>query len=265
MTTIEQQLATIKNGSSVGIMTHVVAGCPDLATSEEIVELMSKASMDFIEIQLPFSDPVADGPVMAEANEIALNNQTSVDQALAMTSRLSQKVRAPLIAMTYYNILFKRGVKRFCREAKKAGFQGLIIPDLPLDEAESEGYFTNCEAEGLTPILVASENMSLERIELLGEKAKSGFIYITSRTGITGTGFQLSERFHAFLAKLKSVSSLPLAVGFGISSREDVAKLKGEIELAIIGSAVMKIALNNDLQKEQKLKKIEQFLAVLKD
>lgn len=145
MNKIDQQLSEIKKEKRMGLMTHVVVGYPNLEETVSIVKTMATAGVDFVELQIPFSDPLADGPTIMRACEAALANGTKVKDAFAIMKELSQQVSIPLLFMSYYNIVFRYGVEKFCRDAKKAGASGLIVPDMPIDEESYEHFYRSAQ------------------------------------------------------------------------------------------------------------------------
>lgn len=219
------------------LMTHVVVGYPSLEKSEKLVREMIKAGVDMVELQIPFSDPVADGPTIMHANEAALKQGVTVDDAMVMMQRLSGLGR-PLLFMGYYNTVFRYGVKRFVHNAKVAGARGLIIPDIPPEEETYEGFLAACKKENMDSIRVLSPASSKERIAI-NAKVGSGFLYCVSRYGVTGAFGQLSPNLKNYLARVRKISHLPIAVGFGISEPGQVEALKGHADIAVVGSAVL--------------------------
>jgi len=167
------------------IMTHIVAGYPTLAESEAIALAMIETGIDYLEIQIPFTDPVADGPVISAANHISLDNGTAVQDCMNLMKSLRAKTDIPLYFMTYYNIPFVYGLERFCAEAKSAGATGIICPDMPYDEEKRNGYFAQCQKYNLQAILVVSPLTSEERLKHIGEVSK-GVIYCVAGSGTTG-------------------------------------------------------------------------------
>jgi len=219
-------------------MTHVVAGYPSLEETEELVLLMEKAGVDFIEIQIPFSDPIADGPTIMKANDKALENKVTIEDVLSLMQRLTKKVEIPLLFMGYYNSIFHYGVEKFCKKAKKVGAQGLIIPDIPLDEETHEHFVRYSNENNLCNIRVLSPTSTDTRITANIKIAK-GFVYCTAISGTTGTRSQLDPQTSKFLQKMRKSTNLPLAVGFGISSPEHIKALIGFADIAVVGSAVI--------------------------
>src|SRR5689334_23892085 len=151
---IDSKLEQIRKESRIGLMTHVVVGYPSLEMTQKMVLAMEKAGADLVELQIPFSDPLADGPTIMRACEKALANGTKVRDAFDLAAKLSRQVKIPLLFMAYYNTVFKYGTKRFCEDAKKAGISGLIVPDIPLEEESEEYFIKYCQAAGLKNIRV---------------------------------------------------------------------------------------------------------------
>lgn len=255
MNLIDKQFEKIKAEKRIGLMTHVIVGYPSLEETTELVKLMEKAGVDFIELQIPFSDPLADGPTIMKACEIALQKGVKVKDAFEMVKHLSKQVKIPLLFMAYYNTVFKYGTKRFCLDAKNAGVSGLIVPDMPLDEENEEHFIKYCEEVKLNHIRVISPVSTEDR---LGKNSKvaNGFVYFTARQGITGVKNTLDPRLINNLKRVKQVFKVPVAVGFGISKKEHLQAIKPYADIAIVGSAIIDII---NTGKDYK-KKIEDFL-----
>jgi len=243
------------------LMTHVVAGFPSIKESEEIVKMMDEV-VDIIEIQIPFSDPVADGKTMERCNEIALEQGFRVDDAFVMAKRLSKKVSTPLLFMTYYNIVYKRGVENFCREAKESGIVGLIVPDFPMEEEDRDHFFAQCKKYDLAPILVLSPSVTEERIIELSSYA-DGFWYAVSRSGTTGAKSTLSDNIFVQSKKIKKHSDLPIAFAFGVSQKSHLEKIAEAGDMAVVGSAVQNIFLQKN-SFDQNLQEAKTFLLSLR-
>lgn len=225
------------------LMTHVVLGYPTLNASIKIVKAMAKAGADIIELQIPFSDPMADGPTIMAANEEAINNGLKVKDCFKAVKQLSKEVKVPLIFMSYYNILFrynkgKDGVKNFCKDAASAGIQGLIVPDVPPEE-NADGFWTYTKQYNLLAIPIVSPVSSNQRLKVIKNFVKQGFIYCVSTTGTTGARKSLPPDLNSYLKKVKAEFKLPLAVGFGISTKEQVAAVCKIADIAIVGSAMI--------------------------
>lgn len=260
MNRIDKQLQKIKDKKRVGLMTHVVVGYPSIGATRDIVKLMATSGVDFIELQIPFSDPLADGPTIMHACDVALKNGTKVKDAFVLAGRLTQEVEIPILFMGYYNTVFKYGVEKFCEDAKKAGIAGFIIPDMPYEEEVSEGFFASCDKHGLYPVRVVSPASTNDRLEKNSTIAK-GFVYCTARQGTTGASKEMDPNVVSFLNRVRSYITLPLAVGFGISKREHIEMLAPHVEVAVIGSAV--IDLIRDSSHETLETRLSSFITSL--
>lgn len=258
MNKIDQQLQKINESGKIGLMTHVVIGYPSIDETKELILALEKGGSDFIELQIPFSDPIADGPTIMEASDVALKNGSTANVGMQMMEDMSSKVAIPLLFMCYYNTVHAYGIKKFCFDAVKAGASGLIIPDVPPEEEQYEKLTTIAEKEGLVLIRIISPASSKERLEKNAKLGK-GFIYCVSRYGVTGTKQTLAPELSAYLKKVKSLFSLPRAVGFGISTKEQVQALKNNAEIAVVGSAIIE-----RIKKGNKLSEIINFVAGLK-
>lgn len=222
------------------LMTHIVAGYPNLKKSEETALIMARAGVGYIEIQIPFSDPLADGPTIMKACEMAIRNGVKVEDSFQLMKRLSDQVITPLLFMSYFNILHHYGVDRFCKKAKNCGCYGLIVPDMPIDEDKYEGYLAACKKHGLKAIQVISPLTSVERLKKLAKFAE-GFVYCVSKYGTTGASATLNPKLSSYLKEVKRYIKLPLAVGFGISKREHVEAVFENAEIAVIGSRIINL------------------------
>ncbi|MCL6584597.1 MAG: tryptophan synthase subunit alpha [bacterium] len=219
-------------------MAHLVCGYPDLATNREVIRIMVERGVDLIELQIPFSEPIADGPTILAANQLSLQRGTRIRDCLSLMEEVSSQYPIPFLFMTYYNILFSRGVDTFVKQAQQTGGVGLIIPDVPPEEGEE--YLTACRTYHLSPILLMTPTSSLERLRLIAE-AGDGFFYCVARKGVTGAKTYLSKETDEFIQRCRKVTDLPLAMGLGISSREDFDYLAGKVDIAVIGSAIIRI------------------------
>lgn len=254
MNKLQQKLRYIKQRKRLGLMTHVVVGYPSLSKTESLVKVMEEAGADFIELQIPFSDPLADGPTIMRACEKALENRVKVKDAFTLANKLSKQVKIPLLFMAYYNTVFKYGTKKFCLDAKKAGISGLIVPDMPLEEEEEEHFMRYCRESGLYHIRVISPSSTAERLKKNAKVAR-GFVYCTARQGITGAKKELDPKLTSFLKNVRIYFNIPIAVGFGIGSRERFKQIKPLADIAVIGSAIIDIISSSSAKNmEQKVK-----------
>ena len=231
MTAIEEQLQKIKAQNRLGLMTHIVVGYPNLEESRRLVLAMAEAGADFIELQIPFSDPVADGPTLMRANQESLKQGTTVAQAMQLMGELAAATPIPLLFMTYFNIVFRYGVERFCQDAQQAGCAGLIVPDIPIEEEHREHFILRAKQSRLSVIRVISPASTERRLRLNAQHAE-GFVYFVSRKGVTGAQANLDAELAQNLQKIRQYISLPIAVGFGISQPEHIVAIKGTADIA---------------------------------
>lgn len=222
------------------IMTHIVAGYPTLKASEEIALTMANSGVAFIEIQIPFSDPIADGPTIAQANLQALQNGTTVEDSFQLMQRLKSQTKIPLLFMTYFNIPFAYGLEKFCKRAKEVGCYGLIIPDIPYDEESHDHYLSLCKKHNLHAIQIISPLTPERRLKKIAQIA-SGFVYCVSRLGTTGAHQNLPPNLDEYLAKVRKSIKVPLALGFGISTKEQVQALTPKVDITVIGSKILNL------------------------
>jgi tryptophan synthase alpha chain len=231
--------AVFKKKKGLKLMTHVVAGYPDLRTSMELVALMAEKGADLIEIQIPFSDPLADGPTIVRANHRALRNGIRPKDCFEMVRTLKGEVPVPLILMTYANIPFRMGIDRFAANAAEAGASGVILPDLPFGEKESRelAHFKRLRIH-LIPVL--SPGMEDRRLQSILKRA-SGLLYLTLRVGTTGAVTDFDRAGLDFIQHVRKKTELPLAAGFGISSSEQLRILQDKVDAAVIGSHLINV------------------------
>lgn len=234
---IAQQNAISKK---IKIMTHIVVGYPTIEDSFQIAMTMVQSGVDAIELQIPFSDPVADGPTILLASEQSLAKGTKVNDAFVLAKRLRENgVEIPLLFMTYVNIVYAQGIEKFVQKSVKNGIDGFIIPDLPLDTEEGEDFLKACQETNTEMIPLFAPSMTNARIKEIASYAKN-IVYAVSRTGITGTkGF--SEEIDEYLSTIKKSTTAHIALGFGIQSKEQVKSLYGKTEYAVIGSHILRI------------------------
>jgi tryptophan synthase alpha chain len=221
------------------LMTHMVLGYPCFEECFRIIEAMVEAGVDLMELQIPFSEPIADGPVILRANQKALENGTTVQACLDFAQEVAQRFNIPFLIMSYYNIPFKYGIASFVSSMAKMGLQGTIIPDLPPEEAQ--GYLKVLKEHHLAPIFIFSPTTSDRRMQYIASFA-SGFIYCVARKGVTGANTNFSEDLAGYLGRCRRATSLPLALGFGVREKPDVDYLKGKVDIAVIGTQTIRVA-----------------------
>jgi len=219
------------------LMTHTVLGYPSLDDSFRIIEIMVEAGVDLMELQIPFSDPMADGPVIVRANQAALKTGLSVEGCLDVAEQAVRSFDIPFLLMTYFNIPFCYGVDAFVASMAERGVQGSIIPDLPVEEGHD--YLKAMQRHKLSPILMFSPTTSEARMKLISGLGR-GLIYCVARKGVTGADTAFSHDVSLYLGRCRKATNLPLAVGFGIKDRADVEFLKGKADIAVIGSRTIR-------------------------
>lgn len=249
-----------RDARKIRLMTHVVVGYPSLQETEDLILLMDKVGVDYIELQIPFSDPLADGPTIMKASEKALEKGTKVADAFNLAKKLQGKIKAPLLFMAYFNTVFNYGVSKFCVDSKHAGISGLIIPDVPVDGGEGLEFNKECEKNNLFNIRVLSPASTEERIKL-NSKIGTGFVYCTARQGITGAEKGFDKNVINYLKTVKKHFNIPIALGFGISKKEHVDQMDGLADIAVVGSAILDI-INES--RGNYLPKVEKFIKELK-
>ena len=232
MSRVEQVFAKGK-----ALIPFITAGDPDLKTTEQLILAMAKAGADLIELGIPFSDPVAEGPVIQLASERALQAGATTDKILALVSRVRKESDVPTAFMTYINPVFAYGIDRFMQDSREAGVDALIIPDLPFEEREE--IVPYCSQYGIELISMIAPT-SRERIRMIAREAR-GFVYCVSSLGVTGVREQISTEAENMVAMVKAVQDIPCAVGFGISSPEQAQQISQTADGVIVGSAIMQI------------------------
>lgn len=238
MNRIDQTFAQLKQSGRKGVIAYLTAGDPDLEVTGELVREMAHSGADMIELGVPFSDPVADGPVIQAASERALRNGVSLKEVLALAKDLGADTGVPLLIMTYYNPVFAYGIEEFVKDAVKSGIDGVIVPDLPLEEC---GELARAlETAGIHNIYLLSPTSSAERIAKTVQQA-CGFIYCVSVAGVTGSRGDIPQSGRDLLARVRQLTALPLALGFGISGPEQANLLGEDGDAVIIGSAIVKL------------------------
>lgn len=238
MTSVSDCFARLRDRGQCALIPFITAGDPDLETTATALQRLDDSGADLIELGVPYSDPLADGPVIQAAATRALQRGTRLDDVLAMLTALSPTLQAPVILFTYYNPIHYRGVSTFMAQVAQAGAKGLVIPDLPLEEAEA--VLQDATAHGLELTLLVAPTSSEERIRKIAAQSQ-GFIYLVSTTGVTGMRSQLETRVQDLLLMLRQVTDKPIGVGFGISQTEHARQVMNwGADAAIVGSAFVK-------------------------
>ncbi len=238
MNRIDQRFQDLRTAGRKGVIAYLTAGDPDLAVTEELVTEMSHSGVAMVELGVPFSDPVADGPVIQAASARVLKKGITLKDVLSLAGKLRFKTDIPLLIMTYYNPVLSYGIDRFLEDVQKSGLDGIIVPDLPLEESETLSRALN--NAGIYFINLLSPTSSTERIRATVQQS-GGFIYCVSVAGVTGAREYVPASGRELLKRVRSLTELPLALGFGISRPEQVESLGDEGDAVIIGSAIVRL------------------------
>ena len=243
MSRIREVFQDLKAYDRKAFIVYLTAGFPDIRTTEKLVIACEKKGADIVEIGVPFSDPMADGPVIQASSAAALKRGITLSKILTLVRGLRKKVSIPLVLMTYYNPVLAYGPVKFAKQAASAGVDGVIVPDLPPEEAvELKGA---CERYGIDFICLVAPTSSAARIKMVAAYS-SGFLYYVSRTGVTGKKNALEQNIRYSIQKVKRQTSLPVAVGFGVSDPQQVSRLASmDADGIIVGSAVIDIIKKN--------------------
>jgi tryptophan synthase alpha chain len=225
------------------LVAYVTCGDPDIVTTREIVLSAIEAGADAIELGVPFSDPVADGPVIQRASERALKHGTSLSQVLTLAAEIREQAQSTgLIVFSYLNPILRMGLEKFCKVARAAGVDGALVTDLPVEEAGE--YLRAMSVHDLSPVFLAAPTSPDERLRRIAE-ASRGFVYAVSRTGVTGQRQQLADDARKLVNRLRRVTKLPIALGFGISSPDQFAEVGEFADAVVVGSAIVETIEKN--------------------
>ena len=226
-----------KKTKSPLIMTHVVCGYPSFEDNLKELEIMQDFDVDLVELQFPFSEPSADGPTFVRANQLAIEQGVGVDDCFQFMHKVNECFSFNTLMMGYYNTVFKMGETQYLERLQQAGGVGFIVPDLPIEEAGK--LFKGARQRALSPIVFMTPTSRDGRLQEIAEAAE-GFVYAVARTGVTGAATNMSGDLSRFLQRCRQYTDLPLAVGFGISSPEDIKFIGDHADIAIIGTAALK-------------------------
>ncbi len=260
MTSVSQRFEYLRSHARCALIPFITAGDPDLETTAKALQTLDANGADLIELGVPYSDPLADGPVIQAAATRALQHGTKLDAVLAVVQQVSPILQAPIILFTYYNPILNRGIDTFLEQARAAGARGLVVPDLPLEEADT--LLKPAAAHGLELTLLIAPTSPKERILAIAQQSQ-GFIYLVSTTGVTGMRAQVQARVKDLLAELRTVTDKPIGVGFGISQPEHARQVMDwGADAVIVGSAmVQRLATGTPAQG---LKALGEFCRTLK-
>ncbi|MDZ8187139.1 MAG: tryptophan synthase subunit alpha [Nostoc sp. ChiSLP02] len=260
MTAISECFETLKHNRECALIPFITAGDPNLETTAAALQVLDRSGADIIELGVPYSDPLADGPVIQAAATRALQRGTKFEQVLEMVQATTPKLRSPIVLFTYYNPILHRGIEKFLQQVAAAGVAGLVVPDLPLEEAA--GLLEPAGKMGIDITLLVAPTSSTERIKAIA-RSSQGFIYLVSVTGVTGMRSQVQTRVSDLLKEIRSVTDKPVGVGFGISEPAHALQIKEwGADAAIVGSAFVKRLAEGT--PEQGLNAIAEFCQSLK-
>ena len=234
---LESYIAERKQHKDLLVMAHVVCGYPSFEANMQELEIMHEDGVDLVELEFPFSEPSADGPLFVRANEQSLKSGTTVDQCFDFMKLVAERFSFKVLMMGYYNTVFKMGEEVFVRRLKEAGGVGYILPDLPLEE--SANLHAMSAAAGIEPIILMTPTTSDKRLAQLGAISR-GMVYVVARKGVTGSKTSMGDDVIGLIERCRQHSSVPMGVGFGISSKADMDFLRGSADLAIVGTAALK-------------------------
>lgn len=257
---IADSFARMKAEGRTAIMPFHTGGFPTLPLSKEIIRSLVDAGADLVEIGVPFSDPLADGVAVQGSGQVALDNGTTPSDCIQLVRELrADGVTVPLLLMGYYNPILKYGIERWVSDCAAAGVDGFIVPDLPVEESDT--LRAACQNHGLDLIFMVAPTSTESRLQFAADKG-SGFIYCVSVTGVTGARSSLAANLGDYIARIRSHTDLPLAVGFGISKPEHVASVGEIADGAIVGAALINAL--NEVENEAKPKRAAEFLTYLR-
>lgn len=261
MTSVSDCFQSLRAHGQCALIPFIMAGDPDLDTTARALRLLDRSGADLIELGVPYADPLADGPVIQAAATRALSHGIRLQDVLGIVKQVSPEIKAPIVLFTYYNPVFYHGIEAFLKQVKEAGIKGLVVPDLPLEEAQS---LLNPAAEegGIEVTLLVAPTSPIERIKAIARQSQ-GFIYLVSVTGVTGVRSQVASRVEELITSLHGVTDKPIGVGFGISELRHAVQVKNwGADAVIVGSAIVK-RLSQGSPKEG-LNSVEEFFRSLK-
>ena len=234
---LESYIAERKQHKDLLVMAHVVCGYQSFEANMQELEIMHEAGVDLVELQFPFSEPSADGPLFVRANEQSLKSGTTVDQCFDFMKLVSARFPFKVLMMGYYNTAFKMGEEAFVKRVKESGGVGYILPDLPIEESAKLHRLS--EEAGIEPIILMTPTTSDTRLAKLGAVSR-GLVYVVARKGVTGSKTQMGDDVLALIERCRQHTDVPLGGGFGISSKADIDVLRGHADVAIVGTAALK-------------------------
>lgn len=259
MNSISEAINNCKEKGRTALIPYIVGGYPDEDSFKNIFRKVCEYA-DVLEVGIPFSDPLADGPIIQKATAHALSHGQNIERILELVAAAVREDDPPVVVMAYYNTVYKYGLTEFASLCSNSGISGVIIPDLPVEEASS--WKDKARSSGLDTIFLVAPNSSKERQKLAADYS-SGFVYCVSVTGVTGSRKEIPDNITQYLDRIRQVTDKPLALGFGISEPGQVRAVAGYCDAVIVGSALVDVIKPN-LKIDQNLLSIDQFLGKLK-
>ena len=260
MTRIHNKFEELKEKGKAALVTYLTAGDPSLEATPDIIYKLEESGADIIELGVPFSDPMADGPTIQLASERALKNGTTVKGVLDIVSKIRKRSEIPIITFGYYNPFLSYGLRRFSEDARNAGVDGLLVVDLPPEEADE--FKIHTDKAGLDLVFLLAPTSTSERIRLVSERA-SGFIYLVSVTGVTGERPAMDYSLESLVREIKNHTRLPVGIGFGVSTPDQAARIANFADAVIVGSALIRIIEKYGNNGKELFKEISGFISGL--
>jgi tryptophan synthase alpha chain len=254
---LEQFIVKQRQQKEILLMSHTVLGYPSFQDNYCAIDALVKAGVELIELQFPFSEAIADGSLLLNANQSAIQAGTTIEDCFCFAADITKQYQqTQFIIMTYYNVVYQYGVEKFVQTAANSGITGVIVPDLPPEKAKT--YVAACNHQSIATIFICTPNSSPERLQQIAQST-SGMVYCTARKGVTGHETQFSAQFDRYVESVRTSVQLPIGVGFGIQSQAAVSQLKGQVDIAIIGTQAVKLYV------EQGASALEEFMWSLRN
>lgn len=254
---ITRRFSELRRQGKKAFIAYVMTGDPDLDRTGRLVAMLEECGADMVELGVPFSDPLADGPAIQQAAQRALANHVSLQSCIGFVAGIRDSTKMPILLMTYYNPVFRYGDERFVEDAKAAGVDGVIIPDLPPEEAKV--LLAAARKHGLETVFLLAPTSTAERIAVVARHS-TGFIYYVPITGITGSKLSIDASLGEQLARIRSVSGKPVAVGFGVSTPEEASAVAAFSDGVIVGSAIVRRSSDSDEELRAYLASLRQAI-----
>ena len=260
MNRIDKKFKELQKQGKKAFIAFIMAGDPSLAVTKKLILELDRQGTDIIELGVPFSDPIADGPTIQKASERGLKSKTTLTGVFNMVRDVRSETQKPIVLMLYYNLVFHYGLERFIENAARSGVDGAIVPDLPPEESKELRDISKKHKFSIIHLLAPTS--SIERIKKVSN-ASAGFIYYVSLTGTTGTRVRLPKELESSIKNIKKITKKPVCAGFGISTPEQVKEVQKTADGAIVGSAIVKV-IERNIRKKDLVKKVGSFVRTLR-